>query len=71
MASMGHPIVGDRKYSKTGTALKGKGLFLASVELRFLHPATLHEMTVTIDAPPKFDSLLKREQTRWEKFNSS
>lgn len=69
MAAIGHPIVGDQKYGKAGHVLKGKGLFLAAVELRFLHPADQQEMTISIDAPPKFDSLLQREQARWEKFN--
>jgi len=69
MASMGHPIVGDQKYGKAGHVLKGKGLFLASVELRFMHPASQQETTVSIAAPPKFTSLLEREQSRWNKFN--
>lgn len=71
MAAIGHPIVGDQKYGPTGHVLKGKGLFLAAVELRFPHPADRRERVVTIDTPPKFASLLQREQTRWEKFNGS
>lgn len=69
MASVGLPIIGDQKYGLAGQVLKGKGLFLAAVELRFPHPATQQEITVSIDVPPKFDSLLKREQSRWKKFN--
>lgn len=69
MAAIGHPIVGDRKYGTEGNVLKGKGLFLAAVELRFPHPATHEVMTASIDVPPKFDSLLHREKTRWGKFN--
>jgi len=69
MAAIGHPVVGDPKYGQAGNTLKGKGLFLAAVELRFPHPSTQQEMTVSIDAPPKFYALLQREQTRWEKFN--
>lgn len=71
MASIGHPIVGDQKYGPEGNVLKGKGLFLAAVELNFPHPATHKETTVSIDLPAKFDSLLNREHTRWEKFNPS
>ena len=70
MASIGHPLVGDQKYGPEGHVLKGKGLFLAAVELRFTHPATRQETTVAIDMPHKFSSLLIREQARWEKFNS-
>ncbi len=69
MAAIGHPIVGDFKYGQAGNILKGKGLFLAALELRFPHPADQHETTVATDIPPKFGTLLKREQTRWEKYN--
>ncbi len=71
MAGIGHPIVGDHKYGKAGNILKGKGLFLAAVELRFLHPATQKETTVSVEIPHKFGALLEREQTRWIKFNPS
>ncbi|RKX38684.1 MAG: RluA family pseudouridine synthase [Verrucomicrobia bacterium] len=66
MAAIGHPIVGDQKYGEAGNVLKGKGLFLAAVELRFPHPADQVEMTVSIDVPAKFDSLLRREQARFK-----
>ena len=69
MATIGYPIVGDHKYGPEGNVLRGKGLFLAAVELRFPHPADRRETTVSIDTPPKFSSLLQREQSRWEKFN--
>ena len=67
MAAIGHPIVGDQKYGEPGNVLKGKGLFLAAVELSFPHPATQEPVVVSIAAPPKFSALLKREQARWEK----
>lgn len=69
MANIGHPIVGDQKYGPAGGVLKGKGLFLAAVELRFPHPADQQEIIISIETPSKFDSLLHREQARWEKFN--
>lgn len=71
MATLGYPILGDQKYGKEGQVLKGKGLFLAAVELRFPHPAHQKELTLSIDVPPKFSSLLQREQSRWKKFNAS
>ncbi|MEN8254590.1 MAG: RluA family pseudouridine synthase [Verrucomicrobiota bacterium] len=71
MATIGHPIVGDQKYGTAGNVLKGKGLFLAAVELRFPHPADQREMALSIDTPPKFDSLLRREQTRFNLLVSS
>ena len=69
MASIGHPIVGDQKYGDDGNTLRGKGLFLAAIELRFPHPATGKEMNLCINAPPKFNALLDRERARWDKFN--
>lgn len=70
MASLGHPIAGDQKYGPEGQVLRGKGLFLAAVKLTFLHPATEKTMTIQLDAPHKFTSLLEREQRRWEKFHA-
>ena len=70
MAAIGHPIVGDQKYGQAGNVLKGKGLFLAAVGLRFPHPATHREQVISIETPPKFSSLLQREKARWEKFNA-
>jgi len=69
MASIGHPIVGDQKYGEIGNVLKGKGLFLAAVELRFPHPMNGQETEVALPPPPKFEALLLREQRRWEKFS--
>jgi len=65
MAALGHPIVGDQKYGQPGNVLKGKGLFLAAVELQFPHPTHGAMQTVSIDVPHKFTALLKREQMRW------
>jgi 23S rRNA pseudouridine1911/1915/1917 synthase len=70
MAALGHPIVGDQKYGEAGNTLKGKGLFLAAIELQFLHPVSQQETTAKIDLPLKFCSLLQREKNRWEKFNA-
>lgn len=69
MASIGHPILGDQKYGTDGNTLKGKGLFLASIGLRFPHPVTQQEMEFSIGPPPKFNALMEREQARWDKFN--
>ena len=67
MASIGFPIVGDKQYGE-GPILVGKGLFLAAVELSFTHPYTNEHITVTINQPKKFDSLIKREEARWLKY---
>ena len=68
MANLGFPIVGDRQYGN-GPLLKGKGLFLAAVELSFLHPITNEPINIKIKPPKKFDALMEREERRWEKYN--
>ncbi|WP_456424339.1 RluA family pseudouridine synthase, partial [Lutibacter sp.] len=40
LASIGHPILGDKLYGDIETLHKGKGLFLCASELQFLHPKT-------------------------------
>jgi 23S rRNA pseudouridine1911/1915/1917 synthase len=59
MASLGHPVVGDRTYAprmRPPIALQGLALHAAS--LAFLHPAShaLHEFTASI--PPRLEALL-------------
>ncbi len=68
MADFEFPIVGDRQYGN-GPLLKGKGLFLAAVELSFLHPITDEPISIKINHPKKFDALMEREELRWEKYN--
>jgi len=62
MASLGHPIVGDKQYTVDQPLLKGKGLFLAAVEIGFVHPVTKEMMKFTIDHPSKFDALMRKER---------
>lgn len=69
LANQGFPIVGDRLYGVEGKILKGKGLFLCATGLQFIHPITEVEVKAVISAPVKFDSYLKREEQRWERFN--
>lgn len=71
LASIGHPILGDKLYGNAETIHKGKGLFLAASEIKFLHPKTFVTMLVKIDVPQKFHSLLSREKRRWNTYNLS
>ncbi len=64
MAAIGHPIVGDQKYSKNEPVLKHKGLFLVANYLDFKHPITLEQLKIAIDCPNKFDRLIQREQKK-------
>jgi len=64
------PIVGDVLYGEEKNTLLHKGLFLVSTKLEFTHPITGNELSVSIDVPHKFHSLLEREERRWNKFNN-
>jgi len=70
-ASMNHPIIGDKLYSKNTKLLKGKGLFLNAHELIFKHPILDKKVSVVSPLPSKFQSYLNREQNRAEKFNKT
>ena len=68
MADAGFPILGDKKYGAIDKALKGKGLFLAAVELSFIHPSSKKQVTFQIPQPEKFSSFPARETRRWKKY---
>lgn len=70
LSYLGYPILGDALYGKSGLILKHKGLFLAATGLKLNHPITGELLQIQIDIPEKFNSLLQREQRRWEKYNS-
>ncbi len=67
MASIGYPIVGEKKYGE-GPVLKGKGLFLSAIGLSFIHPNTKKNLNIKITPPTKFSSFLKKENQNWEKL---
>lgn len=69
MASIGHPILGDKLYGNIETIHKGKGLFLCASEIKFLHPKSFLPTLIKIDIPHKFKSLLVREKRRWNTYN--
>lgn len=68
---IGHPIVGDKLYGEEGNTLLKKGMFLAAIQLEFVHPVTNDLKTVSMDMPYKFKSLLERETRRWNKYHST
>ncbi|MDY6915806.1 MAG: RluA family pseudouridine synthase [Candidatus Cloacimonadota bacterium] len=67
---LGFPILGDKLYGQKGNIFKGKGLFLAAVELNFQHPFTCKHIKLTIALPNKFYIQLQREERRYLKFNA-
>lgn len=69
LASIGHPILGDKLYGNKETLHKGKGLFLCASEIKFLHPKTFKIIELKIEIPQKFNSMLVREKRRWNTYN--
>lgn len=59
LASLGHAILGDSRYSRDGELLNGKGLFLCAVELQFNHPATAEAVAFAIESPQKFARMMR------------
>jgi len=71
LATIGHPIFGDKLNVEEKMLHRGKGLFLCAQEILFLHPKTSVEINLKIEIPHKFKSLLLREQRRWLNYNKS
>jgi len=70
LASIGHPILGDKLYGNKETLHKGKGLFLCASEMYFLHPKTSKIFHLKINIPHKFKSVFIRERRRWKTYNN-
>lgn len=58
MASLHHPIMGDKKYGARSNALKR--LALHADTFSFIHPFTHKEMTFTTDIPESFEKVVKK-----------
>ena len=65
LALAGHPVLGDTEYG-VEPILRGKGLFLWAVALRFTHPALNATLALTIEPPAKFTTQCEREARRWQ-----
>jgi len=64
LASIGHPILGDKRYGIEGLILKQKGLFLCATHLSFIHPILHQKIEVTIPIPYKFLKRMENEEKR-------
>lgn len=54
MAQLGHPILGDRKYSRPGELLRGKGLYLHAFAVEFEHPISGEPLKIVAEPHKKF-----------------
>lgn len=57
LASIGHPILGDKEYGVEGLILNGKGVYLHAHSLRFVHPFTKEEVFFEDELPLRFKKL--------------
>ncbi len=60
LSSMGHPIVGDKIYSKKWMKYKLPYLLLCSTELSFSHPITGEEMMFNAEYPGHFKNFMAK-----------
>lgn len=58
LASIGHPILGDREHGTSKHWDMKRGLYLAATGLEFSHPSTDKVLNLAIDIPKKFYKLL-------------
>lgn len=68
-SAIGHPILGDKLYDDPKRTISHKGLFLAAVRLKFIHPVTHNMLEVNISSPDKFRTLMEREERWFERVN--
>jgi RluA family pseudouridine synthase len=68
MSESGHPIIGDKLYGEPSDLFRGKGLFLAAVELLLNHPVDGDLLNLKIDDPEKFSTFMDREERRWRRL---
>lgn len=58
LASLGHPVIGDKEYGSTKNPLNRLGLH--ACRLGFVHPVSGKKMTFEVDAPPAFRKMFSR-----------
>lgn len=68
LASIKHPIFGDKLYGGE-SVYHGKGLFLCATNLEFNHPINKNPLSLHIALPNKFNSLIKREIKRYQRYH--
>ncbi len=60
LASIGHPILGDKDYATGQLKNFGKGLYLQASSLVFEHPVTKEKMQFELELPKKFKNIFKK-----------
>jgi len=60
MASLGHPVAGDKVYGRQKEKLKTNGQLLFAAKIGFLHPATAEYMEFSAELPDYFEGILRK-----------
>jgi len=67
MIELGHPIIGNTRYTKQIANSKDKGLYLALTSLYFQHPKTNENMSFSSPEPTKFNAIRVKEEKFWKR----
>ncbi|ORX49252.1 S-adenosyl-L-methionine-dependent methyltransferase [Piromyces finnis] len=67
MIKLGHPIIGNTRYTKQIANSKDKGLYLTLTSLYFQHPKTKENMSFTSPEPTKFNAIRAKEEKFWKR----
>ena len=59
LSSIGHPIIGDKIYSKNAKIYKMKSFALIAKEIHFIHPITKKNFDIIVEYNKEFLSRLK------------
>ncbi|ORX83490.1 hypothetical protein BCR32DRAFT_266958 [Anaeromyces robustus] len=67
MIELGHPIIGNTRYTKQIANSKDKGLYLTLTSLHFIHPKIQKEMNFQSPEPSKFNAIRVKEEKFWKR----
>ncbi|WP_298778300.1 RluA family pseudouridine synthase [uncultured Polaribacter sp.] len=59
LSAIGNQILGDKEYGNSTLFLNGKGLYLHASTLKFIHPFTKENISITKELPRKFSKIFE------------
>ncbi|MCB0663989.1 MAG: RluA family pseudouridine synthase [Saprospiraceae bacterium] len=65
LASIGHPILGDKDYGLEGKILNGKGLYLHAFKISLVHPFTEENLQIEAPIPNKFGKIFNLDEIQF------
>lgn len=67
MIELGHPIIGNTRYTKQIANSKDKGLYLTLTSIQFTHPKTKEVLNFSSPEPTKFNAIRVKEEKFWRR----